>query len=121
MSRDFASFMASLSEDSAEQKIQELMEILDKVMQIIINTSDSLYAQLGQIETEIHQLLTRIVNLESRPVAAAPGAAPGAPASTTTAATAPPPPKPEPKPLSPMSARAALQSELKALFARRKK
>ena len=40
MSRDFASFMASITGDSAELKIKELMEILDKVTQIVMNSTD---------------------------------------------------------------------------------
>ncbi len=120
MSRDFASFMASISADSAEQKIKELMEILDKVSQIIMNSAEQLLTRLMQLETHINAMTGRVVTLEQRPTVAAmaPGIAPGA--FAPAAAAAPPPPAPAPKPMSPMSARAALQSELKELFARRK-
>ncbi|TFG04319.1 MAG: hypothetical protein EU536_04855 [Promethearchaeota archaeon] len=124
MSREFASFMASITGDAVEQKIQELMEILDKVMQITINTSESLYGQIAQLETDIHQTLTKIVNLESRPIpTAAPGGAPIPMSGNGIAAplSAPAPPPPQPKPMSPVSARAALQGELKELFAKRKR
>ena len=122
MSRDFASFMASISGDSAEQKIKELMEILDKVTQIIMNSTDQLFGQMIKLETNINNLMGRLTSLESRPST---GAAPGQPmpsagAPGTPAGAAPPAPKPAPKPMSPVSARAALQGELKALFARRK-
>ena len=121
MSRDFASFMASISADSAELKIKELMEILDKVSQIIMNSADQLLTRMMQLENSVNAATGRVVQLESRPVVAAPaapGAAFGAPGAATPAA--PPPPKPAPKPMSPMSARSAIQSELKQLFARRK-
>ncbi len=119
MSREFASFMASITGDAAETKIKELMEILDKVMQIIVNSTEGLFGQLNQLENNIHGVMGRVVNLESRPIPTGPvpgQAIPGA----ASAAPPPPAPKPAPKPLSPMSARAALQGELKALFAKRK-
>ncbi|MHA1131676.1 MAG: hypothetical protein ACTSQI_08590 [Candidatus Helarchaeota archaeon] len=119
MSRDFASFMASISGDSAEQRITELMEILDKVMQIIMNSVDNLTERVFALENNINTSLQRVANLEARPTVAVPASG-IAPNSAAPAPMAPPPPKPEPKPLSPMSARAALQSELKQLFARRK-
>ncbi|NVM52366.1 MAG: hypothetical protein HWN66_01600 [Candidatus Helarchaeota archaeon] len=121
MSRDFASFMASISEDSAEQKVRELMEILDKVMQIIMNSTDQLFTQLMKLETNINHLMGRITKLESQSAIAAPGQPiPSAGAPGMPAAAAAPAPKPAPKPMSPVSARSALQSELKQLFARRK-
>ena len=120
MSRDFATFMASISGESAEERISELMEILDKVMQIIMNSTDSITNRILSLENNVNATMQRIVTLESRPVAAAPAALGVAPGPAAPAPMAPPPPKPEPKPMSPMSARAALQSELKQLFARRK-
>ena len=124
MSRDFASFMESISGDSAETKIKELMEILDKVMMIVMNSVDNLSVRLQQIEMNIQNMTARVVKLENMPRTPIPApaapAAPGAPVPAPAAA-APPPPKPAPKPMAPMSARAALQSELKSLFARRKK
>ncbi|MDD1779144.1 MAG: hypothetical protein LUQ65_13335 [Candidatus Helarchaeota archaeon] len=127
MSREFASFMASISGESAEQRLKELSEILDKVMQIVINSIDQLSGNLAQIETRIQNITSRIVRLETMPTMAAPmgfpggapGGAPGVPPPMP--AMAPPPPPLEPKPANPMSARSALQGELKALFARKKK
>ena len=119
MSRDFASFMASIQGDSAEEKIKELMEILDKVMQIIMNSTDQLFGQMIKLDTDLNALTGRLTQLESRPSV---GAAPGQPMPSAGAPGTPaaPAPKPAPKPISPVSARAALQGELKALFARRK-
>jgi len=123
MSREFASFMATISGESAEQRLKELSEILDKVMQIVINSIDQLSGNIAQIETRIQNMTNRIVRLETMPVMPAPmgvpGGAPGVPPPMP--AMAPPPPPPEPKPASPMSARNALQGELKSLFARKKK
>ncbi|MFX1295629.1 MAG: hypothetical protein ACFFD2_12360 [Promethearchaeota archaeon] len=121
MSKDFASFMSSISGESSEQRIQELMEILDKVMQIIINSVDQLSERIFKLENTIHTMAGRVTKLETRPVSAvsasqqAAGATTGPAASAASAA-----PKPAPKPTSPISARAALQSELKALFNKRK-
>ena len=127
MSREFASFMASISGESAEQRLKELSEILDKVMQIVINSIDQLSGNIVQIETRIQNITSRIVRLETMPVMSAPmggpggvpGGAPGVPPPMP--AMAPPPLAPEPKAASPMSARSALQGELKALFAKKKK
>ncbi len=122
MSREFAHFMESISGDSNEQRINELMEILEKVMMIISNSVDSLSGRLFNLDQGVQLMMQRVVGLEQRPIPPPPGTypagAPGVPAPVTP--VAPPPPKPEPKPMSPMSARAALQSELKELFNKRK-
>ena len=83
MSKDFASFMASISEDSAEQRINELMEILDKVMQIIMNSVDQLTVRIQGLEGNIHNVMNRVAKVEATPRAAAPGVqgAPGAAAA----------------------------------------
>ena len=124
MSREFASFMASITGESAEQRLKELSEILDKVMQIVVNSIDQLSGNITQLETRIQTITARIVKLETTPTGPSPlgasGAAPGlAPPPMPT--MGPPVPPPEPKVVSPMSARSALQGELKALFARKKK
>jgi len=122
MSREFASFMASITGESAEQRLKELSEILDKVMQIVVNSIDQLSGNITQMETRIQNLTARIVKLETSTVPApmgAPGIAPGVPPPMPI--SGPPMPPPEPKVVSPMSARSALQGELKALFARKKK
>jgi hypothetical protein len=123
MSREFASFMASISGESSEQRLKELSEILDKVMQIVINSIDQLSGNIVQIETRIQNITNRIVRLETMPVAPAAMGVSGGPPGVLPPIQAPMPPMPppEPKPVSPMSARSALQGELKALFARRKK
>ena len=124
MSREFASFMASISGESAEQRLKELSEILDKVMQIVINSIDQLSGNIAQIESHIQNMTSRIARLETMPMMSAPmggpGGAPGVPPPMPMAAP-PPMPPPEPKPANPMSARSALQGELKALFARKKR
>jgi hypothetical protein len=120
MSRDFATFMSSISGESSEQRINELMEILDKVMQIIMNSVDNLTNRIFSLENNVNATMQRVVKLESRPVAVAPAALGAVPGPAAPAPMAPPPPKPEPTHLSPVSARSALQSELKQLFARRK-
>ena len=125
MSREFASFMASISGESAEQRLKELSEILDKVMQIVINSIDQLSGNIAQIETRIQNITGRIVRLETMPTMAAPmgfpGGAPGGAPGVPPPMPAMAPPPPEPKPANPMSARSALQGELKALFARKKR
>jgi len=123
MSREFASFMASISGESAEQRLKELSEILDKVMQIVINSIDQLSGNIAQIDTRIQNITNRIVRLETMPTMGAPMGVPGGPPGVPPPmpAMAPPSPPPEPKPVSPMSARSALQGELKALFARKKR
>lgn len=126
MSREFASFMASITGETAEQRLKELSEILDKVMQIVVNSIDQLSGNITQLETRIQNISTRIVKLETTPAgmgmpgaATATGIAPGVPPPMP--AMGPPVPPPEPKVASPVSARSALQGELKALFARKKK
>ena len=123
MSREFASFMASISGESSEQRLKELSEILDKVMQIVINSIDQLSGNIAQIETRIQNITNRIARLETMPVMSAPMGVPGGPPGVPPPmpAMAPPMPPPEPKPASPMSARSALQGELKALFSRKKR
>ena len=114
MSKDFASFMASISGESVEQRINELMEILDQVMMIIINSIDQLSERIVKLETGIQNMANIVAKFESGSVLNASSA------QTTPSMAAPPPPKPTPKPMSPISARSALQNELKQLFARRK-
>ncbi|MHA1267771.1 MAG: hypothetical protein ACTSRS_21225 [Candidatus Helarchaeota archaeon] len=120
MSQEFASIMAAISGDTVEEKIKVFSDVLDKITQFAVNSLDQLQRKVNELQGLLQNMQARVVKLEQRPVAAQPGA-PAAPGAPTPAAAAPPPPKPEPKPLSPMSARAALQSELKALFAKRKR
>ncbi len=111
--------MEAIAGDTIEEKVKVFSDVLDKITQFAVNALDQLTKQVSYLEGLIQNIQGRIVTLEQRPVvaASAPGLVPGAP---IPAATPPPPPAPAPKPISPMSARAALQSELKALFARRK-
>ena len=104
------------------EKIKVFSDVLDKITQFAVNTLDGLTKQVAYLQGLLQNMQQRIVKLEQRPIAVAPAApaaaAPGAPIPTPAAAA--PAPKPPPKPMSPMSARAALQGELKALFAKRK-
>ncbi|NVM27516.1 MAG: hypothetical protein HWN65_01630 [Candidatus Helarchaeota archaeon] len=119
MSHEFASIMEAIAGDTIEEKVKVFSDVLDKITQFAVNTLDQLTKQVTYLEGLLQNMQARIVKLETRPVVAAPAPGyPGAPAPAASAA--PPPPKPAPKPMSPVSARAALQGELKALFARRK-
>jgi hypothetical protein len=124
MSRDFASFMASISGESAENRIKELMEILDKIMEISISSIDSITVNIQQLEIRVQTLTRRIVQLETAPRAALGPTGVASPQlagvpQPVPAPAAPPPPAPSSAP--PVSSRAALQGELKALFAKRKR
>ncbi len=112
--------MEAISGDTVEEKIKVFSDVLDKITQFAVNTLDQLTKKVNELQGMLVNMQQRVVQLEQRPIAAAP--APGSPAAlgVPAPAAAAPAPKPAPKPLSPMSARAALQGELKALFAKRK-
>ncbi|MHA1131675.1 MAG: hypothetical protein ACTSQQ_12810 [Candidatus Helarchaeota archaeon] len=120
MSEDFANIMKAISGDTIEERIKVFSDVLDKITQFAVNSIDQLTKTVARLEATLQNMQGRITQLEQRPVAVAP-AANAVPGPVAPAPIAPPPPKPEPKPLSPMSARAALQSELKQLFAKRKR
>ncbi|HUY00401.1 MAG TPA: hypothetical protein VMV49_12645 [Candidatus Deferrimicrobium sp.] len=124
MSRDFASFMASISGESAENRIKELMEILDKIMEITINSIDSITTNMQQLEMRVQNMTQRIVQLETAPRATSGQTGPASSQLEGVPQPVPPPvaqAPPGPRLTSPVSARSALQGELKALFAKRKR
>ena len=120
MSHEFAKFMEELREEPLEERIDELSDILTKVMAIVVSAIDDINQRIGQIEVVQNQLSRDLQDIKARGVPAKPVVSPmtGQQAPTIQAA---PQPKPAPRPLSPMSARSAINSELKALFSRRKK
>ncbi len=125
MSKEFASIMEAIAGDTIDEKIKVFSDVLDKITQFAVNSLDQLTKKVSHLEGMLQNLEGRVKKLEERPPApiGAPGMAPVGQVSHGPAAATPPPPapKPEPKPMSPVSARAALQSELKALFAKRKR
>jgi len=132
LSKEFAEFMDSMREEPLEERMDQFSEILTKVMSIVISAIDDMNQKIANISHQFNILRTaqqglsaEIQQLKSRAIAAAPNApivtpmgnAPQAPAIQAAA----PKPKPAPRPLSPVSARSAINNELKALFSRRKK
>ncbi|MFX1451888.1 MAG: hypothetical protein ACFFCM_13665 [Promethearchaeota archaeon] len=129
MSKEFADFMDKLREEPLEEQINEISDILTKVMAIVVSAIDDINQKMANLEYQFSNLQgaqTRMAQ-ELQQIKAT-GVAPGAKpiVSDMTGPQAPivqaaPQPKPAPRPLSPMSARSAINSELKALFSRRKK
>jgi hypothetical protein len=119
MSKEFASIMEAISGDTIDEKIKTFSDVLDKITQFAVNSIDQLTRKVGHLEGLVQNLQARIVKIEQTPRApiGQPGTAPPPPVTNAPA----PAPRPEPAPISPVSARSALQGELKALFARRKK
>jgi len=123
---DFTKLMEAISGDTVEEKIKTFSEVLDKITQFSVNSIDQVTRRLQKFNEILDILERRVVQIESRPppapmMSAAPaaGGALGVPPPMPMQAPTPPPP-PEPKPANPMSARSALQSELKNLFAKKK-
>jgi len=124
---DFTKLMEAISDDTIEEKIKTFSEVLDKITQFSVNSIDQVTKRLQKYNETLDILERRVVQIESRPpptptMSAAPGAGGGlgVPPPMPLQAPMPPPPAPEPKPANPMSARSALQSELKNLFAKKK-
>ncbi|MFX1295628.1 MAG: hypothetical protein ACFFD2_12355 [Promethearchaeota archaeon] len=121
MSREFASIMEAISGDTVDEKIKAFSDVLDKITQFAVNSIDHLAKRIGQLEGKLQELQGRITILEQHPGAVTSVSAPGVPPPIPSPVTSgPAAPQSTPKPTSPMSARAALQSELKALFNKRK-
>ncbi len=128
MSKEFADFMDKLREEPLEEQINEISDILTKVMAIVVSAIDDINQKIANIEynftnlqgaqtrivQEIQQIKATGVTPSGKPIVS-PAPGPQAPIIKPAA------PKPAPRPLSPMSARSAINSELKALFSRRKK
>ncbi|MHA1298159.1 MAG: hypothetical protein ACTSO9_01815 [Candidatus Helarchaeota archaeon] len=131
MAKEFADFMDGLREEPLEERVNELSDILTKVMTIVVSAIDDLSQKIGNLTYQFNTLrssqdglMREIQALKARPVGANGG--PNAPIVTPIGAAPQAPtvqaaPKPAPRPLSPMSARSAINNELKALFSRRKK
>jgi hypothetical protein len=123
---DFTKLMEAISGDTIEEKIKTFSEVLDKITQFSVNSIDQVTKRLQKFHEILDILERRVVQIESRPPPASTMGAPagggglGVPPPMPLQAPMPPPPPPEPKPANPMSARSALQSELKNLFAKRK-
>ncbi|MFX0134034.1 MAG: hypothetical protein ACFFDN_10360 [Candidatus Hodarchaeota archaeon] len=127
MSKEFADFMDKLREEPLEEQINEISDILTKVMAIVVSAIDDINQKMANLEyqfTNLQGAQTRIVQdlQQIKATGVTPGAKPiVSPATGPQAPIVKPAPKPAPRPLSPMSARSAINSELKALFSRRKK
>jgi hypothetical protein len=132
---DFTRLMEAISGDTVEEKIKTFSEVLDKITQFSVNSIDQVTKRLQKLNEILDILERRVVQIESRPPPApamsanpAAGGALGVPPPMPGALGVPPPPPmqapmsppPEPKPANPMSARSALQSELKNLFTKKK-
>ena len=129
MSHDFANFMESINEGPLEDRINELSDILIKVMAIVVSAIDDLTQRMTVIEENlqtnstdnnaIRDSVTKIMTA----LTANPGAIGQVPiiGPEGNPPPPPPPPKPKPKPVSPLSARSAINSELKALFNKRRR
>lgn len=123
---DFSKLMAAISGDTIDEKIKTFSEVLDKITQFSVNAIDQTTKRVQKSIQLLDTLEKRLVQLEQHPRASAkaggtappiPGEALGVPPPMPAAG---PPPPPEPKPANPMSARSALQSELKNLFNKKK-
>lgn len=145
MGRDFADFMDQIRGEPVEKRMDEISEILTRVMSIVVSAIDDLSNRMAALEgslTESISTLTMVSQsvatltgqmsqLRAGGVAPAP-AMPGQPTITPApqapgmVLTAPPPspalqpPAPKPRPMTGMSARSAINSELKALFGKRR-
>jgi hypothetical protein len=120
MSKEFASIMEAVSGESIDEKIKAFSDVLDKVTQFAMNSIDQLSRKVGEIDAFLRNLENRITRVEQLPPVASGAPTGSAPPPSILGPQAPPPP-PEPKLASPVSARSALQGELKALFAKRKR
>jgi len=129
MSHDFANFMESINEGPLEDRINELSDILTKVMAIVVSAIDDLTQRMSVIEENIQTSATdnNAIRDSVTKIMTALTANPGALGQTPIIGPEgnppppPPPPKPKPKPVSPLSARSAINSELKALFNKRRR
>ena len=130
MSHDFANFMESINEGPLEDRINELSDILTKVMAIVVSAIDDLTQRMSEIETTLQTNATdnNAIRDSVTKIITALTATPGAinqqqliGAVEGNPPPPPPPPQPKPKPVSPLSARSAINSELKALFNKRRR
>ncbi|NHI92743.1 MAG: hypothetical protein EAX96_09610 [Candidatus Lokiarchaeota archaeon] len=127
MSKDFANFMESVKEQPLEDQVNEISDILTKVMAIVVSAIDDLTQRMSMLEQTLQDNANNIETIKNDVNKLQQGAPPTLPPQPQLLGTPPegvspppPPPKPAPKPMSPLSARSAINSELKALFSKRK-
>ncbi|MHA1786042.1 MAG: hypothetical protein ACTSVE_12695 [Candidatus Helarchaeota archaeon] len=144
-------FLQASKGKTTDQKVDDLSELVVKVMETFVNVMEQIDDKLTRLnqkileieenfklnkarqEGELNTIKTWLKSLEGRAVSPTStnthqSGVPTSPGPGPIAPPVPPKPKPKPapkpvpsKPLSGMGARAALQSELKQLFARMKK
>jgi len=123
---DFIKLMEAMSGDTIDDKIKTFSDALDKITQFSVNSIDQMTKRVQKVNQLLDALEKRLVQVEQRPRAPANagGTAPSAPGALEVPPPMPgagtPTPPPEPRPANPMSARSALQNELKNLFAKKK-
>ncbi|NVM01789.1 MAG: HEAT repeat domain-containing protein [Candidatus Helarchaeota archaeon] len=107
----FEGFMAALKKQPIDDRVEEISDILTRVMGIFVTAIDDIQTRLGNLENFVQQ---KFQILEAKPE--------GVPAVFPSQATVPqkgPELKP-PKPISTFSTRAALNEELKKVLLKRK-
>ncbi len=144
MAEEFAGFINASREGPVRDQVAQLSEIVENIMQLILKIPDmvdgslnAIRAQIAQVNTQVGTLSGRLQGIEGRlaggatlaPGAAGPGmAGPGVPPPPPGGPGMPPPPPGAPRPPgpaapaadNPVSLRASIMGELKALFAKRK-
>ncbi|OLS14712.1 MAG: hypothetical protein RBG13Loki_1656 [Promethearchaeota archaeon CR_4] len=148
MAEEFAGFINASREGPVRDQVAQLSEIVENIMQLILKIPDmvdsslnAIRAQIGQVNTQMSTLYGRIQSVEGRvsggatisaaaPALTGPGMPPPPPGipGVPGAPGMPPPPPGAPRPPgpaapvsdNPVSLRASIMGELKALFAKRK-
>jgi len=146
MAEEFAGFINASREGPVREQVAQLSEIVENIMQLILKIPDmvdsslnAIRSQISQVNAQMGTLYGRIQSIEGRvsggatigpgaPVLTGPGmpppppGAPGVPGMPPPPPGAPRPPGPAAAPVSdnPVSLRASIMGELKALFAKRK-
>jgi hypothetical protein len=142
MAEEFAGFINASREGPVRDQVAQLSEIVENIMQLILKIPDmvdgSLNAirdQIAQVNAQVGTISGRLQSIESRVTSGAtvapagpgmgvPAVPPpiGAPGVPPPPPGAPRPPGPAPAPVAdnPVSLRASIMGELKALFAKRK-
>ncbi len=140
MAEEFAGFINASREGPVRDQVAQLSEIVENIMQLILKIPDMVDGSLNQIRSQIAQVNTQVGTMAGRiqaiegrvaggatiapggPGMAGPGVPPpGAPGVPPPPPGAPRPPGPAaPASDNPVSLRASIMGELKALFAKRK-
>ncbi|MFX1450826.1 MAG: HEAT repeat domain-containing protein [Promethearchaeota archaeon] len=107
----FAEFMTALKKQPIDDRVEEISDILTRVMSIFVTAIDDIQTRLDHLEFFVQQ---KFQTLETRPE--------GVPAVFPSQATVPEtsPELQPPKPISTFSTRAALNEELKKVLLKRK-